>query len=163
TLLESFDHVAEDLPGVPFQLQIRPFVVRRRPLVDDCQAAPREQRLLRQRRDRVHLERGADDEQQPGPPRQLEGLFDGTGRQELPEEDDVRFQYGPATVARRRVRALELRDDVVPRVGRAAPRAPGTPDRAVYLDDVATPRTLVEEIDVLRHDGVDEAGLLEPR
>ena len=64
----------------------------------------------------MHLERGADDKQQAGAPRELEGPLDRSRREQLAEEDDVGLEDRAAVVARRRVRVLEPGDDHVSRI-----------------------------------------------
>src|SRR5581483_6503579 len=149
-------HAREHLPGRAVDDEIRDVVERRRVAVDDREPAAVGERLVREPRHGPHLERGADDEQQPGAARKLRRPLDRPGREQLAEHDDTRLQDGGAV---RAAGQRQQRPDV--RLAPAAREAHAGPDRAVHLDDVARAGGGMETVDVLRHDRMHEPLRLE--
>ena len=110
----------------------------------------------------MHLERRADDEQEPCLARKLERALDGLLLEQLAEEDDVRLEDRAALRTGRSRSVLQQLEHARELEPRAAPRARRGSDRAVHLDHLLAAGTRVQEIDVLGHDRPDEPGTLEP-
>src|SRR5215204_2225520 len=155
---ENCHDLAERLAGGGVDLELGPLVERRRAAVDDRERSAGAQGFERKLGHRVDLERGADDEHQRRSTGQLVGTVDRRPRQQLAEEDDVRLEDGAAIQA-----ARNRQQRFFERLSVPAGEAGCAADRAVYLDDLATPRSRVQQVDVLGDDRLDEAEALELR
>ena len=116
---------------------------------------------MRQPGHRPHLQRRADDEQQPRLAHELRRPVDLARREELAEHDDVGLEDRAAGRARRRAELVHEPDDLRPRHADAVDKADGGADRAVYLDHVPRAGELVERVDVLRHERAQKPAPLE--
>src|SRR6266516_7555349 len=112
----------------------------------------------------MDLERRADDEQEPRAACELVGAVDPLWRQQLAEGDDIRLH--DLATRRARWRLLRLGEQLQHARQLIAAAAAGTgrgANRPVHLHDGLASGPLVQEIDVLRDDGLDEAEPLELR
>lgn len=120
----------------------------RRAAVEDCERGC----LQRQTGHRPDRERGADHYEHPGGPGKRCRTLDDDGVELLAEHDDPGLEHTAATGTERDVDGLELPRHRARRLRERAGGADRLSQRPVELDDVQTPRPLVEPVDVLGQD-----------
>src|SRR4051812_30919636 len=131
---ESGCQPAQRVARAGVEHELRPGVPRGAAVVDDRERAAGGERLPRQRRDRMHLERGADHQEEAGLRRERLRPLERRRRQQLAEHDDTRLQDLPAFRARRQRQRAE---GVVHRHSHATADAIRLAQRAVDLHDLA--------------------------